>query len=66
MILDWVADKLQRPLVPPAGSAVRVKLLKLKENLEAQAKDEILGVIEGLNQKTGGISQAIHFLLCFK
>ncbi|CAN1346023.1 Stress-response A/B barrel domain-containing protein UP3 [Linum perenne] len=57
MAVDWIARDLRGPVVPSAGSAVRLTLLKLKENLGAEAKDEIIGVIGGVKDKFGEIEQ---------
>lgn len=53
MAVDWVADALKGPVVAPPGSALRLTLLKLKENLGEEVKSEILEVIAGLREKLG-------------
>uniref|UniRef100_A0A2N9I675 Stress-response A/B barrel domain-containing protein n=1 Tax=Fagus sylvatica TaxID=28930 RepID=A0A2N9I675_FAGSY len=56
LAVDWVAPDLDRiPLIP--GSAIRVSLLKLKENEGDDVKSEILGVIKGIKEVLGGISE---------
>ncbi|KAG8657105.1 stress-response A/B barrel domain-containing protein UP3 [Manihot esculenta] len=57
MAVDWVADDLQGPIVPPPGSAIRVSFLKLKENLGEEDKDEILAFIKGIKGSIGEINQ---------
>lgn len=57
MAIDWIADDLQGPIVPPPGSAMRVTFLKLKENLGDGMKSEILAVIKGIKNSLGHISQ---------
>lgn len=54
MAVDWVADQT---LAPPAGSAIRVSFLKLKENLGEEAKNEVLGVIKGIKDGFEGVSE---------
>ncbi|KAF5743083.1 hypothetical protein HS088_TW09G01148 [Tripterygium wilfordii] len=57
MAVDWVAPGFEGPLVPSAGSAVRVSFLKLKENVAEEGKNELLGVIKGIKESFGGIDQ---------
>lgn len=57
MAVDWVADQSPNPVILPAGSALRITFLKLKENLGEEVKNEILGVIKGLKASFGGIEQ---------
>ncbi|CAN0871233.1 Stress-response A/B barrel domain-containing protein UP3 [Linum grandiflorum] len=57
MAVDWIARDLQGPMVPPAGSGIRLTFLKLKENLGAEAKDEIIEVIGGVKAKLGEMEQ---------
>ncbi|KAM1072889.1 hypothetical protein FF1_018093 [Malus domestica] len=57
MAVDWVADDLQGPAVPPPGSAIRLTFLKLKEGLGEESKSEILGVIKGIKESFGEINQ---------
>ncbi|XP_065850827.1 stress-response A/B barrel domain-containing protein UP3-like [Euphorbia lathyris] len=57
MAVDWVAHDLQGPVVLSPGSAVRLTLLKLKENLGEEVKNEILTVISGIKGSFGGIQQ---------
>lgn len=57
MAVDWIADSLQGPLTAPAGSAVRVTFLKLKDNLGEEVKSHILEVIGGLREKLGPNTQ---------
>lgn len=57
MAVDWVSDNLDGPLTPPAGPAMRVMFLKLKENFGVEVKDEILGVIKGIKGRVAGIDQ---------
>ncbi|XP_050382485.1 stress-response A/B barrel domain-containing protein UP3-like [Argentina anserina] len=53
MAVDWVADGLTGPVGLSPGSAIRVTVLKLKEELEEAAKGEVLEVIEGVKGKSG-------------
>ncbi|CAI0387691.1 unnamed protein product [Linum tenue] len=57
MAVDWIAQDLQGPVVPPPGSAVRLSFLKLKESSAAEAKGEILGVIGEVKDKFEEIQQ---------
>ncbi|KAJ4708792.1 Stress responsive A/B barrel domain protein [Melia azedarach] len=57
MAVDWVADQTPNQIVIPAGSAVRVTFLKLKENLGEEVKNEVLGAIKGIKETIGGIEQ---------
>ncbi|XP_012077024.1 stress-response A/B barrel domain-containing protein UP3 [Jatropha curcas] len=57
MAVDWVADDLHGPVIPPPGSAIRVTFLKLKENLREEVKGEILAVIKGIKGSFEGINQ---------
>ncbi|KAF3447722.1 hypothetical protein FNV43_RR08425 [Rhamnella rubrinervis] len=57
MAIDWVAQDLHGPVKPPLGSALRVTLLKLKENLDNGVKSEILAVIKGIKDSFGQINQ---------
>ncbi|CAK9141005.1 unnamed protein product [Ilex paraguariensis] len=57
MAFDWVNDDVTCPVVVKPGSAMRVSLLKLKEGLEENEKEKILGVIGGLKSKFGLIDQ---------
>ncbi|OVA11352.1 Stress responsive alpha-beta barrel [Macleaya cordata] len=44
MVVDWISN-LEDPLVPKSGSAMKVKLLKLKEDLGENEKIEVLDAI---------------------
>ncbi|KAJ0254725.1 hypothetical protein HA466_0105910 [Hirschfeldia incana] len=57
MAVDWVADRVPGTLAPPPGSAAKLTLLKLKEDDDGEAKEEIVGVIKGLREKLPGIGQ---------
>ncbi|KAF7837921.1 stress-response A/B barrel domain-containing protein UP3-like [Senna tora] len=57
MALDWVVQDLQGDLVVPPGSAVRFSFLKLKENSADEVRNEVLGVVAGIRDKFGEISQ---------
>ncbi|XP_040370405.1 stress-response A/B barrel domain-containing protein UP3-like [Rosa chinensis] len=53
MAVDWVADGLTGPVALSPGSAIRVTVLKLKEELGEAAKGEVLEVIKGIKGKLG-------------
>ena len=57
MAADWVVEDLQGPIAPSPGSALKVTILKLKENFGEETKSEILGVIKGIKNSFGQISQ---------
>ncbi|XP_030551894.1 stress-response A/B barrel domain-containing protein UP3 [Rhodamnia argentea] len=57
MAVDWVADCVPETLVPPPGSAIKVSFLKLKEGLGNGAKNEVMGVIEGIKDGFAKIEQ---------
>ncbi|KAK9943962.1 hypothetical protein M0R45_009549 [Rubus argutus] len=61
MAVDWVSEGLTVPVVPPPGSAIRVKVLKLKENIGEAAKGEIVEVIKGSFGDVGQISVGENF-----
>ncbi|XP_062087053.1 stress-response A/B barrel domain-containing protein UP3-like [Humulus lupulus] len=48
MAVDWVAEDLQGPISSFPGSALRVTLLKLKEDLEEEKTTEIVGALKGI------------------
>lgn len=53
MAVDWVVDDLHGPLGPQPGSAIRVTLFKLKEDLGDHVKSEVLRGIEGIKDSFG-------------
>lgn len=50
MAIDWVHSSAGTVTIP-SGSAMRVTFLKLKEDLEEEEKNELLGVIGGIKEK---------------
>ncbi|KAK8980101.1 hypothetical protein V6N11_061318 [Hibiscus sabdariffa] len=48
MAIDWVADNDPTPLSPLPGSAIKLTLLKLKDNVPKEVQGEILGEIKGI------------------
>ncbi|KAF5726092.1 hypothetical protein HS088_TW23G00833 [Tripterygium wilfordii] len=54
LAVDWVVPDFQGLMVPPAGSAIRVTFLKLKENVAEEGKNEVLEVIK---ESIGGMDQ---------
>ncbi|XP_061995798.1 stress-response A/B barrel domain-containing protein UP3-like [Rosa rugosa] len=57
MAVDWVADGLTGTVALSPGSAIRVAVLKLKEELGEAAKGEVLEVIRGIKGKLGEAGQ---------
>lgn len=57
MAVDWIGSDLSGPVALPAGSAMRVTFLKVKEGLGEQESDEVLGVIAGIKDKFPVIDQ---------
>ncbi|XP_057969705.1 stress-response A/B barrel domain-containing protein UP3-like [Malania oleifera] len=57
MAVDWIADDLDGPVVPAAGSAMRVTFLKLKEGLGDAEKGEVFGAIRGVKDSLESINQ---------
>ncbi|KAM5547270.1 stress-response A/B barrel domain-containing protein UP3-like [Rosa sericea] len=57
MAVDWVADGLTGPVALSPGSAIRVTVLKLKEESGDAAKGEVLEVIKGIKGKLGEAGQ---------
>ncbi|KAF5726094.1 hypothetical protein HS088_TW23G00835 [Tripterygium wilfordii] len=57
MVVDWVAADFQGLVVPPAGSAMRVTFLKLKEKVSEEGKNEVLRVIKGIKESIGDMDQ---------
>ncbi|KAL1210183.1 Stress-response A/B barrel domain-containing protein UP3 [Cardamine amara subsp. amara] len=57
MAVDWIAHQVPTTIAPLPGSAAKLTLLKVKENLSDEAKTEITGVIKGLSEKFPGIDQ---------
>ncbi|KAL5572394.1 hypothetical protein UlMin_021991 [Ulmus minor] len=57
MAVDWISNDLPGPVSLPPGSAMRVSLLKLKEDLGEEAKSEILERIRGIREESEGLSQ---------
>lgn len=54
MAVDWVAEDLRGDIVTPQGSAMRLTLLKLKENADS---GKVLGVIREIPESFKQISQ---------
>lgn len=48
MAVDWVTDDFSGPVAVPAGSALRVTFLKLKEGAGESEKARVLEVIGGI------------------
>lgn len=57
MAVDWIVDELDGEVALAAGSAMRVKFLKVKEGSGEKVSDELLEVIGGLKDKFRVISQ---------
>lgn len=57
MAVDWVAEGFSGPLAPNPGWALKVSLLKLKENVEEAVKDDVLGVIREIKKGSATIEQ---------
>ncbi|XP_021731919.1 stress-response A/B barrel domain-containing protein UP3-like [Chenopodium quinoa] len=57
MAVDWVAENLDGPIGVKPGSAIRVQLIKLKEDVEEGKKGEVIQVISGLKGSFSGIEQ---------
>lgn len=57
MAVDWVADDFSGPAAPPPGSALRLTVLKLKEEAGEKGKEEILGIVRGIKDKFDSIEQ---------
>ncbi|KAH9604255.1 hypothetical protein KSS87_003308 [Heliosperma pusillum] len=57
LAIDWVAEDLQGPLEVKPGSAMRLKLVKLKEGLGDKEKGKVIKVFGGLKDKVEGIEQ---------
>ncbi|OMO91752.1 Dimeric alpha-beta barrel [Corchorus olitorius] len=57
MAVDWVSDNDPASLSPPPSSAIKVTLMKLKENVTNEAQGEILDVIKGIKEGIPGIEQ---------
>ncbi|KAL8102642.1 hypothetical protein AgCh_027239 [Apium graveolens] len=57
MAVDWIVDELDGQVALAAGSAMRVKVLKVKEGLREKVSDELLEMIGGLKDKFPVISQ---------
>ncbi|KAL5572393.1 hypothetical protein UlMin_021990 [Ulmus minor] len=57
MAVDWISNDLAGPVSLPAGSAMIVSLLKLKEDLGEEAKSEILERIRGIKEESEGLIQ---------
>ncbi|KAK1377811.1 Transcription regulator AsnC-type [Heracleum sosnowskyi] len=57
MAVDWIVDEVDGQVALAAGSAMRVKFLKVKEGLGEKVSDELLEVIGGLKDKFPVIDQ---------
>ncbi|KAL6220931.1 hypothetical protein ACLB2K_008684 [Fragaria x ananassa] len=57
MAVDWIADGLTGPVGLSPASAIRVTVLKLKEELGEAAKGEVLEAIKGIKGKFGEVGQ---------
>ncbi|KAL6222034.1 hypothetical protein ACLB2K_005426 [Fragaria x ananassa] len=57
MAVDWIADGLTGPMGLSPASAIRITVLKLKEELGEAAKGEVLEAIKGIKGKFGEVGQ---------
>lgn len=57
MAVDWIVDELDGQVALDAGSAMRVKFLKVKDSLSDKESDALLEVIGGLKDKFVVIDQ---------
>ncbi|PIA43163.1 hypothetical protein AQUCO_02000535v1 [Aquilegia coerulea] len=58
ILVDWVGDVLDEPLIiPPSGVVLKVSLLKLKEGLGESEKAEVLKVIGDIKKHFGSTYQ---------
>ncbi|XP_073034384.1 stress-response A/B barrel domain-containing protein UP3 [Primulina eburnea] len=57
MAVDWVAEDFSGPITAPPGSALRLTLLKLKEDAGERGKNEVLKVLRGIKEKFPSIEQ---------
>lgn len=57
MAVDWIGKDLNGPVALPAGSAMRVTFLKVKEGLSDKESDLVLEVIGGIKDKFPVVDQ---------
>ncbi|XP_017221377.1 stress-response A/B barrel domain-containing protein UP3 [Daucus carota subsp. sativus] len=57
MAVDWIVDELDGAVAVAAGSAMRVKLLRIKDGLSDEVSDALFEVIGGLKSKFPVMSQ---------
>lgn len=57
MAIDWVADGFSGQVAPPPGAALRLTVLKLKEEAGEKGKGEILGIVRGIKDRFDSIEQ---------
>ncbi|KAL8539361.1 hypothetical protein ACS0TY_001113 [Phlomoides rotata] len=57
MAVDWVADDFSGSPVVSPGSALRLTILKVKEEIGENGKGEVLGVLKGVKDKFPSIEQ---------
>ncbi|KAL1531332.1 hypothetical protein AAHA92_34019 [Salvia divinorum] len=55
MTVDWVAGDISGPVVVPPGVALRLTVMKLKE--EEAGKSDVLGIVRGIKEKFHSIEQ---------
>ncbi|CAA7048486.1 unnamed protein product [Microthlaspi erraticum] len=54
LAVDYIADQVPNTIAPPPGSAAKLTLLKVKENVSDEAKMKIMEVVK---EKSPGIDQ---------
>lgn len=57
MAVDWIAEDFSGSVTPPPGSALRLTVLKLKEESGEGGKNEVLKVLRGIKEKFPSIVQ---------
>lgn len=57
MAVDWIAEDFSGSVTPPPGSALRLTVLKLKEDAGEGGKNEVLKVLRGIKEKFPSIEQ---------
>ncbi|XP_057766879.1 stress-response A/B barrel domain-containing protein UP3-like [Salvia miltiorrhiza] len=55
--VDWVAEDFSGPVVVPPGAALRLTVMKLKEEAGESGKSEVLGIVRGIQEKFDSIKQ---------
>ncbi|CAA7048487.1 unnamed protein product [Microthlaspi erraticum] len=61
LVVDYIADQVPNTLAPPPGSAAKLTLLKVKENVSDEAKTEIMEVIKETSPGTDQITVGENF-----